>query len=452
MSKVIKFKRGLNIRLKGTAVKAVPQQVQPDLFAVKPSDFLGFEPRVLVKPGQEVLVGTPLFGDKIHPEIVLVSPVSGTVEAVDRGERRKLLDVVVRKGSKPGFEPLNSGDPSKMDPDAVRSQILKSGLWPAIIQRPFGVLAKPTDKPRDIFISVFDSAPLAADYEFILKDDAAAFATGVNALLKLTAGKVHIGMDAKKEKSSVFANLPGVEYHLFSGPHPAGNVGVQIHHVAPINKGDVVWTLTPQLVALIGKTFLLGRLDSCWTFALAGSSVKTPQYIKGTIGMEIAPAIKGNLNPSELKPRVISGNVLTGTNIGEDGFLGFYDSMVTVIPEGNYFDLLGWAMPGVNKYSATRTFLSSMLPKKEWSLDTNLKGGQRAFVMTGQYEKVLPMDVYPVHLLKAALIDDIDKMEQLGIYEVIEEDMALCEFVCTSKIDVQDILRKGLDLIRKELS
>lgn len=452
MSKVIKIKRGLDIRLKGAAGKTVLQSERPQLLAVKPTDFKGIDPRILVKQGQEVLAGTPLFCDKIHPEIVFVSPVSGTVEEILRGERRKLLDIVVRSGSQQGFEPLQKGDPATMDDTAIRAQLLKSGLWPSLIQRPYGVVAKPTDTPRDIFISAFDSAPLAPDYEFILKDEAKAFATGIRALAKLTSGKIHIGLDSRKESSGVFSNLEGVEYHLFSGPHPAGNTGIQMHHVAPLSKGEVVWTVNPQLVALIGRTFLLGKLDSTWTYALAGSYVKEPKYIKGIMGMAVAPVVTGQLDARELPPRVISGNVLTGTRVGEQGYLGFYDAVVTVIPEGNYFDLFGWAMPGIKKFSMSGAFLSKLLPGKSWDIDTNLKGGHRAFVMTGQYEKVFPMDIYPVHLLKAVITNDIDRMEQLGIYEVIEEDMALCEFVCTSKMDVQEILRGGLDLIRKEMS
>lgn len=452
MSKVIKIRRGLDIRLKGTAVKTVSASDKSDLYAVKPTEFKGIEPRVLVKKGQEVLSGTPLFCDKTHPEIVFVSPVRGIVEDILRGERRKLLDIVVRSGSEPGFEPLQKGEPSTMDSDAVRQQILKSGLWPSFIQRPYGVLANPADQPRDIFISSFDTAPLAADYDFILEDDVQAFSTGIRALQKLTTGKVHIGLDARRVPSKVFSNLKDVEYHLFSGPHPTGNVGIQIHHVTPVNKGELVWTINPQLVALIGRTFLLGRIDSTRTFALAGSCIKEPQYIKGISGMAVAPVLAGRLASQELQPRIISGTVLTGTNIGENGYLGFYDSLISVIPEGNYFDLLGWAMPGANKFSMSRTFLSSLLPGKSWDIDTNLKGGHRAFVMTGQYDKVFPMDIYPVHLLKAALINDIDLMEQLGIYEVIEEDMALCEFVCTSKMEVQEILRNGLDMVRKEMS
>jgi Na+-transporting NADH:ubiquinone oxidoreductase subunit A len=452
MSKVIKIRRGLDIRLKGAAGKTVVPSGPSEFYAVKPTDFLGLDPRVLVKPGQEVLAGTPILSDKRHPSVVVVSPVAGSVYSVNRGERRKLIDVVIKKGGEAGYEALKKGDPAKMDADSVRAQILASGLWPSIIQRPFGVVANPDASPRDIFISSFDTAPLAPDYEFILREEAAAFAAGVNALRKLTTGKVHISLKAGQETSKVFSGLEGVEYHVFSGPHPAGNTGIQIHHVAPVNKGEVVWTVNPQLVALIGRTFLLGRVDSTWTFALAGSCVSEPVYIMGVRGMAVGPVLKGRIAKDELPPRVISGNVLTGNAIGEDGYLGYYDSILTIIPEGKYFDLLGWAMPGINKFSMSRTFISSLLPRKSWTLDTNLHGGHRAFVMTGQYEKVLPMDIYPVHLLKAALVDDIDKMEQLGIYEVIEEDMALCEFVCTSKTEVQEILRKGLDLVRKELS
>ncbi len=452
MSKVIKIRRGLDIRLKGAAARSVVPYEKPDLFAVKPTDFQGIDPRVLVKPGQEVLAGTPLFSDKTHPGIVFVSPVAGSVTEVRRGERRKLLAVVVQAGAGSGFEPLQKSDPAKMDAGAVLEQILASGLWPSIIQRPYGVVANPDVRPRDIFISAFDTAPLAPDYDFILEGEASAFKAGVSALRRLTDGKVHIGLKSGQESSKVFSGLEGVEYHIFSGPHPAGNTGIQIHHVAPVNKGETVWTVNPQLVALIGKTFLLGRTDSSWTFALAGSRVSEPVYIKGTQGMAVGPLLSGKITRDEMPARVISGNVLTGTAIGEEGFLGFYDSLVTVIPEGKYFDFLGWAMPGANKFSMSRTFLSTLIPRKAWTIDTNLHGGHRAFVMTGQYEKVLPMDIYPVHLIKAAITEDIDHMEQLGIYEVIEEDMALCEFVCTSKTEVQEILRKGLDLVRKEMS
>lgn len=452
MPKVIKFKRGLDIRLKGKADKVLTDAGKPELFAVRPQDIKGLDPRVLVKPGQEVMTGTPLVCDKAHPEIVLVSPAAGTVESVERGERRKLLDIVVRNGQNDVHEPLVKADPSSLEPGQIRDQILKSGLWPALIQRPYGIMASPAATPRDIFISGFDSAPLGADYDFILKDDAAAFAAGIRALQKMTKGKVFLSLRPDQEKSPVFSNLPGIEYNYFIGPHPSGNAGIQIHHLSPVNKGDIVWTISPQHVALIGRTFLLGHADYTWTVAVAGSYTRQPGYYKTIMGESISQILKGNLAEKELPPRIITGNVLTGSMTATDNYIGFYDSLISVIPEGKYFTLLGWASPGLNKYSKTRTFLSSLVPKKEWDLDTNLNGGHRAFVMSGQYEKVVPMDIYPVYLLKAILSGDIDRMEQLGIYEVIEEDLALCEFVCTSKIDVQEILRNGLDLMRKEMS
>jgi Na+-transporting NADH:ubiquinone oxidoreductase subunit A len=452
MPKVVKIRRGLDINLKGKADKKLAEPVLSGFFAIKPPDFKGLEMRVLVKPGDSVKIGTPVLADKFHPEIILVSPVAGTVHSVNRGERRKLLEVLVESSGKQDSVTLSKGDPEVTEADQIRNQILHSGLWPSLIQRPFGVVAKPADTPRDIFISCFDSSPLAPDYDYILRNDAAAFSLGVKALRKLTSGKVYLSLSSGQADSEVFARLPQVEYTVFTGPHPSGNTGIQIHHLAPINKGEIIWTITPQFVALIGRTFLLGQPDFSWTLAVSGSMVKNPQYYKAITGAQVSSFLNGNLIDSELPPRVISGTVLTGTRIEQNGFLGFYDSLISVIPEGKYFDLLGWALPGMNKFSMSRTFLSSLFPKKSWDLDTNLKGGQRAFVMTGQYEKVFPMDIYPVHLLKAILVNDIDKMEELGIYEVIEEDMALCEVVCTSKTDVQEILRTGLDLIRKEMS
>ncbi len=452
MPKVVKIRRGLDIRLKGQAFKSLATPELTGLFAIKPPDFKGLDLRVLVKPGAAVIAGTPILADKVHPEIVLVSPVAGSVESVNRGERRKLLSVVVRSSGSPDSVALIQGDPARMESPQVKEQILRAGLWPALIQRPFGIVARPSDIPRDIFISCFDSSPLSPDFDFILDAEKQSFAEGIKALAKLTSGKVHLGLAAGQADSAVFSNIPSVEYTCFDGPHPSGNTGVQIHHLAPVNKGEIVWTITPQLVSLIGRTFILGRPDFNWTLALAGSRIAKPRYFQVKTGAQVSPLLKGNLNDSELPPRIISGTVLTGSRIDCDGFLGFYDSLVSVIPEGSYFEFFGWALPGMNKFSMSRTFLSSLFPKRSWDLDTNLNGGQRAFVVTGQYEKVLPMDIHPVHLLKAILVEDIDKMEELGIYEVIEEDMALCEVICTSKTDVQEILRSGLDLVRKEMS
>ena len=451
MPKVIKIKRGLDINLKGKAEKLLVAAGRSQTVAVKPPDFMGLTPKLLVKPEQKVKVGTPLFFDKYKPSVLFVSPVAGTVVSVNRGERRRILEVVVSATGAEEYEPLLKGDPGSMEATAIKNQILKSGLWPCIIQRPYGVIANPDDQPVALFVSCFDTAPLAPDYEFLLKDDADAFSTGIAALRKMAGCKVHLGVEGERLPKP-FAGLNDVEYHHFSGPHPAGNVGVQIHHVQPLNKGNVVWTLSPQHVVLIGKTFIKGHLDPTLTVAVAGPMVNKPRYIKTLIGTSLVPVLADLLAEGGQGARVISGNVLTGTRVDTDGYLGFYDSLISVIPEGDHYELFGWALPGIGKFSNSRTFFSWLTPKKEFVMDSNLNGGHRAFVMSGQYDKVLPMDIMPVHLLKSILVDDIDKMEQLGIYEVVEEDLALCEFVCTSKMEVQSILRRGLDLVRKEMS
>ncbi|MCD6347349.1 MAG: Na(+)-translocating NADH-quinone reductase subunit A [Bacteroidales bacterium] len=451
MSKVVKIKKGLDIKLKGTAEKVVVVADKATLFAVKPPDFVGLTPKLCAKPGDKVKVGTPVFFNKYNPTIQFVSPVAGILKEVRRGERRRILEVLIDASVDQEYEEFTSGNPEDMAPDNIKETLLKSGLWPGIIQRPYGVVADPQVTPKNIYISGFDSSPLGVDYDVVLKDQEASMASGVAALQKLTSGKVHLSLEAGYPIIKAFSNLKDVEYHFFSGKHPAGNVGIQIHHIDPINKGDIVWTVSPQHVSIIGKLFITGKLDLSLMIALAGSRVKKPRYYKTLMGTSLEPLLKDQLNDSR-SVRIISGNVLTGTRVEENGFLGYYDSLVSVIPEGNHYELFGWALPGLKKFSNSHAFFSWLRPRKEWDIDTNLKGGERSFVMTGQYDKVFPMDILPVHLLKSILVEDIDKMEQLGIYEVLEEDMALCEFVCTSKTEVQAILRDGLDLMRKEMS
>ena len=452
MSKVIKIKKGLDIKLKGEAEKVCVSAEKANLFAVKPPDFVGLTPKMKVKPDEKVKAGAPLFFDKYHPEVQFTSPVSGTVKSINRGERRRILEVVIEADDKQDFVSFTKGDPSAMDSGTIKDNLLQSGLWPTLVQRPYGVIADPQASPKAIYISGFDTAPLAPDYDFVMKDQDKNFAAGIEALKKLTEGKVHLSLRSGYPVCSAFADLPEVEYHYFTGAHPTGNVGVQINHIDPINKGDIIWTINPQHVGLIGSFFTEGKLATDIIVAVAGSKVAKPKYYRTQIGNAISSLLNGNLTETELDNRVISGNVLTGTKIAEDGYLGFFDSLVSVIPEGDYYEILGWALPGLKKLSVSRTFLSWLSPNRKWDVDTNLKGGKRAFVMTGQYEKVLPMDIFPVQLLKSILVEDIDKMEQLGIYEVLEEDLALCDFVCTSKIEAQEILRNGLDLMRKEMS
>jgi len=449
MSKVINLKRGLNIRLKGEADKLFGTQPEAVKVALKPTDFPGLMPKILVKAGQEVKAGEPLFFDKYNPEILFTAPVSGEVLAINRGERRKVLEVVIKADGKNDCVEFAKTDPKNLSRDEIKEQLKISGLWPFLKQRPYGTVAKPESTPLHIFISGFDSAPLAPDYEFILKDQTSAFQTGINALAKLTDGKVHVGI-RPEQANGFFSEIKNIEIKQFDGPHPAGNVGIQIHHVSPINKGDIIWTISPQEVIYIGRLFETGKLDFTKTIALAGSEVKSPKYLKVIHGTNLSGILK-KATKQDGKERFISGNVLTGIQVEADGFLGFYDQQVTVIPEGDYYEFLGWAMPRLNKFSISHSYFSWLNPKKKYKADSNLNGEERAYVMTGQYDKVLPMDILPVFLMKAIIADDIDKMEQLGIYEVIEEDLALCEYVCTSKTEVQRILRDGITLMIKEL-
>ena len=449
MSKVIKLKKGLDIQIKGEPANNLEHIGMPETFAIKPADFHGLVPKLTVAVGDKVKAGTPLFFDKYQPEVQFVSPVSGEVAAINRGERRKILEVVVKAESGNVSEEFLKADPQNLSSDVIKAELLKSGIWPALKSRPFGIIARQADQPKAIFISCFDSSPLAPDYDFIFNDDSNAWQTGINALAKLTEGKVHLGLSAKKE-NRFFLQTKGVEITLFDGPHPAGNVGIQLHKVSPLNKGEIVWTIQPQDVIMIGRLFLTGKYDASRIIALAGSEVKEPKYYRFWHGGSLTGLLKGQLAKENV--RIISGNVLTGTAVLKDGFLGFFDTMVSVIPEGNYYETFGWALPGFGKFSPSHTFFSWLgSKKKKYVLDSNIHGEERAFVLSDEYDKVLPMDILPVFLLKAILANDIDAMEQLGIYEVIEEDLALCEYVCTSKIMVQSVLRKGINSMIKEL-
>jgi Na+-transporting NADH:ubiquinone oxidoreductase subunit A len=449
MSKVINLKRGLNIRLKGDAEKVFGTSIEADKVALKPTDFPGLIPKLLVKTGQEVKAGEPIFFDKYNPEIIFTAPTSGQVVEINRGERRKILEVIIKADGRNESISFSKADPKSLSPEEIKEHLLKSGLWPFIKQRPYGSLAKPSQAPKHIFISCFDSAPLAPDYEFLFNGQASFLQSGIHALAKLTSGKVHLGINPD-QANGVFSGLKNVEINQFSGAHPAGNVGVQIHQISPINKGEIVWTITPQGLVFIGKLFETGKIDFSKNIALTGSEVTSPNYIKTLHGANLEKILKGTTQKAG-NERIISGNVLTGTKVAEDNFLGFFDSQITVIPEGDKYEFMGWANPGFNKFTASKTFFSKLFPKKSYVLDANLHGGERAFVLSGQYEKYVPMDILPVYLLKAILANDIDKMEQLGIYEIIEEDLALCEYACTSKIKVQEIVRQGLDLMMKEL-
>ncbi|MGQ1786557.1 MULTISPECIES: Na(+)-translocating NADH-quinone reductase subunit A [unclassified Saccharicrinis] len=448
MSDVIKIKKGLDIRLQGKAEKVFGTTKLPELFAIKPGDFPGLVPKLAVKPGDKVKAGSVLFFDKYRTDVKFVSPVSGEVQVVNRGERRRILEVVVKSDNQNEAEKFGAVDPKQVSKEEALEKILASGMWPYFRQRPYNVVANPTDEPKAIFVSAFDSSPLAPDYDFIVAGQEKEFQAGVDVLNKLTQGGVHIGVNNEMASKS-FVSARGAKVHSFSGPHPAGNVGIQIHHVSPINKGDIYWTIQPQEVISLGKLFLEGVYDASRVVALTGSELKTRNYVKTKVGASIASYVE---NVEEGKLRYISGNVLTGDQIAKDGYVGSYHSQITVIPEGDVAEFMGWAAPGFGKFSVSKSYFSWLSAKKEYKLNANLNGGPRAIIVSGQYDKVLPMDILPEHLIKAIITEDIDKMEQLGIYEVAEEDMALCEFVCTSKLEIQSILRKGIDTMIKEMS
>ncbi len=447
MSKIITLRKGLDINLQGKAEKSLYEAKASAEYALSPLDFEGVTPKLLVKVGDEVKAGDALFFNKYDARVMFTSPVSGTVTAVNRGEKRRVLNVTVKPDANQQYREFAKLDLKSAKREEIVEMLLKSGLWPMLIQRPYGVIADPDAEPKAIFVSAFDSAPLAPDYNYVLQAEEKSLQAGVEVLKRLTSGKVHLSVLAGAEPK---VSLQGVELHTFKGKHPAGNVGVQIHHIDPINKGDVVWTVNIQDLAIIGRLFLTGNVDMTRIIAVTGSEVEKPCYCKVKAGAEIESILAGKLKAQKEgdKVRVVNGNALTG--VKAEGFLSYYANQLTLLPEGDKYELLGWAMPRFGKFSVSRSYFSWLCPNKEYRLDTNLNGGERPFIVTGLYEQYLPMDIYPMYLLKACLAGDIDKMEALGIYEVLPEDFALCEFVCPSKIEIQQIIRDGINLMIKE--
>ena len=459
--KYIRLHRGADIPIIGSAQQKIWKTIMPDVVAVRPDDFKNVVPKLTVKEGDTVKAGEFVFVSKYCPEIGFSSPCSGKVKSVVRGEKRKILAVEITPDSNQEYAKFNViEDLSKASKEELAKELLESGLWASIIQRPYGIIANPSDTPKAVVISAFNSAPLAASVSFTMKDEIDNMQTGIDVLRKFTSGKVYVNLDEKDYAASPLYKLKNTEQTCFNGPHPAGNVGIQIHHICPIGKGDIVWTVEPQFLAAIGSLFRKGIYDVTRLVAATGPRVENPAYIKCVPGVSMRSIEEAVGSKKEEKIcgeetgiRYISGNVLSGNNAGENGYLGFYDDQVTFISEGNYKEMFGWAkILRPKKFSLSMTYFSWLAPHKQYNVDSNLNGGVRPFVVTGLYEKVLPMDIYPVYLLKAALAGDIDKMEQLGIYEVIGEDMALCEYVCPSKINVQEILESGIKLMIKEMA
>jgi len=449
MANVIKIKKGLDIDLKGKASEVMLSGRQSDSYAIVPDHYHGVIPKVLVKSGDKVKAGSVLMIDKNRPAIKFVSPVSGEVIAVNRGEKRKVLSITVKPDSQIEYEDFGKKSVTSLNTDEVKNVILDAGLWPFIKQRPYDIIASPSDTPRDIFVSAFYSAPLAPNFDFVVKGQTNDFQTGLDALLKLTTGKVYVGI---RKGSPLKFN--GVEMVEVEGPHPAANVGVQINNIKPVNKGEIVWVVNPADVIVIGRLFNKGIADFSRLIALTGSETTERGYIKAISGCLISSLVTGKILEGQEHIRIISGNVLTGTKVSKEDYLGAYDSQITVIPEGDdAADFLGWASLGFNKYSVNHSYPTWLLGKgKEYVIDARIKGGKRAIIMSNEYDRVFPMDILPEYLLKAIIAFDIDKMENLGIYEVAPEDFALCEFVDTSKLEIQKIVRNGLDLLYKEMN
>ncbi len=452
MGKFIQLKKGFTINLAGKAAPKIIDTISPDTFVIKPTDFNGlYMPKVVVKEGDSVKAGSPLFHDKKFENIQFASPVSGEIVEVKRGEKRKLLEIKILADKKTEYEIFKKytvSDIANASTDEIKNHILKAGAWPNLVQRPFGIIADPNAKPKAIHISAFDTHPLAPDYSVVFRGQDQFFQVGVDVLKKLTSGAVHVNTHSTSEISTVFSQVKGAEVNKFSGQHPVGCVGVQIHHIDPINKGDIVWTINPQGVIEIGKLFLQGIYDTTRIVALTGSELKNPQYVKTQAGASVKKFLEGNLANDHV--RVIGGNVLTGTTIGKEGHLGYFDLQTTILPEGDQYEFLGWILPSSKKLSLHRAIglFSFLSLGKERKLDTNTHGEHRAFVQTGVFEKVVPMDILPTYLLKSIVAQDVDEMEELGIYEVIEEDLALCEFVDVSKHPIQQMIREGIELLQ----
>lgn len=448
MGKQITIRRGYDIKLEGAAEKSVTDIPASDVIAIKPPDFLAVIPKLLVETGDEVLAGQPIFFDKNRPNLRFASPVSGEIADVVRGEKRRIMEIrIIPDKNGMRYVEFPKSDPASLSREQIIERLLESGCWNYIRQRPYSLIANPEDTPKAIFVSCFDSAPLAPDLDFIKDFEKENLQAGIAALTKLSADKVHLGLKPGQQESD-FPGTHVLNHHFFKGPHPAGNVGIQIHHVDPIQKGDTVWYVNLQDLLIIGRLFREGRYRADRLVALTGSSVTWPHYLRVMTGQRMSDLVGGRLKVAH--SRVIQGNVLTGQTSSADDFLSFYENQITAIPEGDQPEFLGWLLPGFGKLSLSRTYFSWLFPNRTYNLDTNMHGEERAFVMTGQYDKVLPMNIYPVFLLKAILAKDIERMEALGIYEIAEEDFALCEFVCTSKIDVQKIVAEGLEYVRLE--
>jgi Na+-transporting NADH:ubiquinone oxidoreductase subunit A len=449
MSKDIKIKKGLTIKLQGEADKTLSNAPRSRTFAIRPSDFHLITPKMVVKEGGKVQAGETIFFSKSNEIVKFVSPVSGTLTKISRGAKRVITEISIEADAQDSFKDFGILSPNSSSAEAIKSRLLESGCWPFIMQRPYAIIANTDQEPRDIFVSGFSTAPLANDLDFSLSGKENELQAALTALSKLTKGQVHVSVSSNG--NSPFKGMKDITLHNVSGPHPAGNVGTQINKIGPVNKGEVIWTVAPQDLVIIGELLLTGKFNAERIIALSGSEVKTPKYYRTRIGSEASTFLYDSGLKSE-NVRVISGDVLTGRKISPKEHIGYYSNTVTVIPEGDDYELFGWNKPVFDKISTSRALTFSwLMPNKVYDLDTNTNGEHRNFVVTGNYEEVFPLDMYPLQMLKSCMIQDLDEMEALGMYEVAPEDFALTEFVCVSKQPHQQIIRNGLDLMYKEI-
>jgi Na+-transporting NADH:ubiquinone oxidoreductase subunit A len=450
MSNDIRIKKGLDISLVGMAAKSISTAIKSNYYALRPEDFHGVTPKLTVKLGDKVNTGDTIFFDKSNDLIKFVSPVSGEIIEILRGDKRRIIEIKINADQKIKYKTTKKIDFKESSVNDVKNYLLENGCWPFIKQRPYDIIANPDNKPKAIFISAHATAPLAVDYNFTLESKKDELQAALTAISKFTEGNIHIGIS--KNSNSPFLDLEGICLHNVSGPHPSGNVGTLINKIDPINKGETVWTINPQDLVIIGELLLTGKYNAQRTIALVGSQIQEPRYLTTRMGSEVSTMIYDRGIQKNVNARIISGNVLTGKEIKPDGFLDFYSDVITVIPEGNDYEFFGWNKPIFNKVSTSRALTFSwLMPNKKYDLTTNTNGEHRAFVQTGSYEEVFPLDIYPLQILKACMYKDLDEMEALGMYEVAPEDFALTEFVCVSKQPHQKIIREGLDLMLKEI-
>jgi len=450
MSKDIKIRNGLTINLKGAANNIIKKTGPYKSVSLNPSNFHLIVPKMVVKVGDKVSKGDVVFHSKNDERIKFCSPEDGVIADIVRGAKRKIIEIIINVNKKNDSKDLKPISIDNLNAENTKNILLKSGCWPFIKQRPYDIIANPSENPKSIFISGFNSAPISADLEIILDDQKKEFEMGVNVLTKLTPGNVNVCIN--KNSASFFNDINGIKLHKIDGPHPAGNVGVQIHHIDPISSGDRVWILGAEDVAIIGRYFTTGKYNPLRTVAVSGPPVKNPQYYKTIAGAEIKPIIEDAGLTVDSQVRIINGDVLTGYKVEHDNYLGFYNNTLSVLREGNNYRMFGW-IPFINNQvpSMYKTSFSWLFPQKKYDLDTNLNGEERAFVVTGEMEKVFPMDIFPMQLLKECMAGNIEKMESLGIYEVAPEDFSLVDYSSSSKIEAQYIIRQGLDLMIKEV-